>query len=84
MNTSNAVVRTKGAKRKKETKRYNVVLPAELIDQLQEIADQNHTSVLELIKRFIKLGLLVVRAETTPDLEFLVRERGVEKRVMLL
>jgi hypothetical protein len=68
----------------RNTKRYNVVLPAELFDQLQEVADQKHTTVLELIRRFIKLGLLAVRAETTPDLDFLVREHGVESRVMIL
>jgi hypothetical protein len=65
-------------------KRYNVMLPAELFDELQEVAKQKHTTVLELIKRFVKLGLLAVRAETSPDLDFLVRERGVESRVMIL
>jgi hypothetical protein len=66
------------------TKRYNLVLPAELYDQLQEVADEKHTTVLELIRRFVKLGLLAVRAETTPGLDFVVRENGVESRVMIL
>lgn len=68
----------------KGTKRYNLVLPTELYDQLQEVADQKHTTVLELIRRFVKLGLLAVRAETTPGLDFIVREDGVESRVMIL
>lgn len=74
----------KAAAQERRTKRYNVVLPEELFNELQEVADQKHTTVLELIRRFVKLGLLAVRAETTPDLEFLVRERGVESRVMIL
>jgi hypothetical protein len=65
-------------------KRHNLVLPEDLYNQLQEVADQKHTTVLELIRRFVKLGLLAVRAETTPGLEFLVRENGVESRVMIL
>lgn len=68
----------------KGMKRYNLVLPIELYDQLQEVADQKHTTVLELIRRFVKLGLLAVRAETTPGLDFIVREDGVESRVMIL
>jgi hypothetical protein len=68
----------------RSTKRYNLVLPAELFDELQEVADQKHTTVQELVRRFVKLGLLAVRAETTPGLDFLVRESGVESRVMIL
>jgi hypothetical protein len=74
----------KAPARTRATKRFNVVLPAELLSDLEEIAEAKHTTVLELIRRFIKLGLLAVRAETTPELEFIVRERGVESRVMIL
>ena len=75
---------------KKETpdaraiKRYNVVLPAALYDELQKVAAEKHTTVLELIRKFVKLGLLAVRAETTPNLDFVVRENGVESRVFIL
>jgi hypothetical protein len=66
------------------TKRYNLVLPQALYQQLQEVADERHTTVLELIKRFIRLGLLAVQAEDDPNLDFIVRENGVEKRLLVL
>jgi len=87
MNVDSGSTHVKGARErvgKKDTRRYNVVLPAELLDQLQEVADEYHTSTLDLIKRFIRLGLLAVRAEKTPDLEFFIREGGVEKRVLIV
>jgi hypothetical protein len=78
---STHVKSARGIRERKETRRFNVVLPAELLNQLQEVAHENHTTTLDLIKRFVKLGLLVVRAEKDPDLEFLIRERGVTERV---
>lgn len=66
------------------TKRYNLVLPQALYQQLQEVADERHTTVLELIKRFIRLGLLAVQAENDPNLDFIVRENGVEKQLLVL
>ena len=60
------------------------MLPGELLTELQEVADQKHTTVVELIRKFVKLGLLAVQAESTPGMEFLIRENGVEQRVLIL
>lgn len=70
--------------RSKDTRRCNLVLPGELLTELQEVADQKHTTVVELIRKFVKLGLLAVQAESTPGMEFLIRENGVEQRVLIL
>jgi DNA-binding PadR family transcriptional regulator len=66
------------------TKRFNLVLPEELVDEVQTIADRHHTTVLEILRRFVKLGLLVAKAEESPDKEFLLREGGKEQRLLLL
>jgi len=66
------------------TKRYNLVLPEELFNQLQEVANRKHTTVLELIRKFVKLGLIAVQAEDTPGTEFLLRENGIEQRILIL
>jgi ATP-dependent Clp protease ATP-binding subunit ClpA len=65
-------------------KRYNLVLPEELFRQVQELADREHTTVVEVLRRFIKLGLLATRVAETPDSAIILREGGREREVLLL
>jgi len=65
-------------------KRYNVVLPDDLFRELQELADQRHTSVVELMRRFLRLGLLVTRVSETPGSAVIVREGDRERELLLL
>jgi hypothetical protein len=65
-------------------KRYNLVLPEELYSELQTVAERHHTTVVELIRRFVKLGLLVAKAEESPDTAFLIRKGDEEQRLLLL
>lgn len=44
-------------------KRYHMEIPAELFDELQALADKNDTTVADLLRRFIKLGLLAAQTE---------------------
>jgi hypothetical protein len=67
-----------------KTKRYNLVLPEGLYDELHGLADRRQTTVVELIRRFIKLGLLVAKAEESPDTAFLIREGDKEQHLVLL
>lgn len=66
------------------TKRYNLVLPEELYQEVLTIADRRHTTVVELIRRFVKLGLLVAKAEESPDMAFILREGDKEQQLLLL
>ena len=68
----------------KEMKRYNLVLPQILFDELQRIADEKDTTVVEIIKRFIRLGLLVSNAEKSPDMSFVLRRGDREDQLLLL
>jgi rRNA-processing protein FCF1 len=65
-------------------KRHNLSIPQTVYDELQEVADQRQTSIIALIRQAIKLLLLVVRAESTPGMEFIIRENGTEQRVVIL
>jgi hypothetical protein len=67
-----------------KTKRYNLVLPEGLYDEVHGLAARRHTTVVELIRRFIKLGLLVAKAEESPDTAFLIREGDKEQQLVLL
>jgi hypothetical protein len=65
-------------------KRYNLSLPEELYQEVQALAEQRHTTVLELLRRFVKLGLLVAKSEGSPDMAFILREGDKERELILL
>jgi hypothetical protein len=67
-----------------DLKRYNLVLPEPLFRELQALADQRHVTMLELLRKFIRLGLLVSKAEETPGTLFLLREGDTERQLVLL
>jgi hypothetical protein len=65
-------------------KRYNLVLPEALFSEVQALADQRGVTVLELLRKFIRLGLLVAKAEDSPDTVFLLRDGETERQLVLL
>jgi hypothetical protein len=65
-------------------KRYNLVLPEPLFREVQELAEQRHVTVLEILRKFIRLGLLVAKAEESPDTVFLLRDGDTERQLVLL
>ena len=60
-------------------KRYNLVLPEDLFDEVGKAADARHTTVVEMIRRFITLGLLAIDLDETPGAALLIREREGEE-----
>lgn len=79
-------IRTRGdaTSVEKKMKRYNLALPEDLFDELQRMADSQQITVVELLRKYIKLGLLVNRALESPDSSLLIRERDVEKEIILI
>ena len=65
-------------------KRYNLVLPESLFHDVQTMADQRHVTVLELLRKFIKLGVLMAKAEEVPGTVFLLREGDTERQLVFL
>lgn len=65
-------------------KRYNLVLPEELFNEVQQIADERQTSVVDILRRFIKLGLLADQIEKSPDSALLIRQGNVERQIILV
>ena len=66
------------------TKRYNLVLPQELFDELQRYADSQHTTVAELLRRSIQLFLLAIKIAQTPGAALLIREGDTEREIILI
>lgn len=68
----------------KAIKRYNLNLPEDLFNELQGLADARQTTVVEILRKFIRLGLLAIQVEETPGSELLIKEGEVIKRIILL
>ena len=64
-----------------EMKRYSLELPVELFNEVRQIAHEQHTTVVEVIRKFIKLGLAI---EKTPDNALYIREGSSLCRLMFL
>ena len=67
-----------------DSKRYNLVIPRELFEKVEEIARENQATVIEILKRFIKLGLIASEVERDPEAKFLIREGETEREVVFL
>jgi hypothetical protein len=68
----------------KNLKRYNMVLPEPLYLELQDAAKQNDITIVELLRRFIKLGLIVHKVSKDPGAAFLIRTGDTEREVLFL
>lgn len=65
-------------------KRYNLVLPEELFDEIQKIADSKETTVLAVLRKFIKLGLIASELEEKPDSALIIRTGDKEQEIVLV
>jgi ATP-dependent Clp protease ATP-binding subunit ClpA len=70
--------------RERASKRYSLVLPESLYQEVQELSDREQTTVVEVMRRFIKLGLLATRIQETPDASIVIREGGRERELLIL
>ena len=64
--------------------RHNVVLPDELYVKLSEEARKRQASVVELIRRYISIGLVLTEIENSPDKELIIREKDHESRLIII
>lgn len=62
-------------------KRYNLVLPMEIFEQVQQVAKARHTTVAHILRQFIRLGLV---AEGNPDATLVIRRGEAERELVLL
>jgi hypothetical protein len=67
-----------------QPKRYNLAIHKELFAQLKEVAEAEGITVVELLRRYIKLGLLATKIQKTPGSALVIHEGGRERQVLLL
>jgi len=59
------------------------VLPSDLYDEVLAAADSRQTTVVQILKQFIKIGLLVIDLENTPGSALIIREGESEREIMM-
>ena len=64
-------------------KRYNLVIPEALFAEVEAIARRRQTTVVAIMRQFIKIGLLADRIEQDDNMDLLVREGG-ETRIITI
>ena len=69
---------------KKTLKRYSLALPEDLFGELQQLADTRQTTVVDLLRRFIRLGLMAAALEDAPDSALILREGDTEREIVLI
>jgi ATP-dependent Clp protease ATP-binding subunit ClpA len=70
--------------RRRQGRRYSLVLPDDLFTEVERLAERQHTSVVELLRRFTRLGLLAMQLQERPEAALIIREGGTERQLMLL
>lgn len=65
-------------------KRYNLALPEELFNEVQQLAEKRQTTVVELLRRFIKLGLIAAQVEDTPGAAIFIRDGDTERQIIFI
>lgn len=72
------------AERERGVRRYSLVLPETLFQQVQALADAEQATVADLFRRFTKLGLLVMEIQRAPDSSIVIRQGETEQRLLVL
>ena len=62
-------------------KRYNLVLPMETFEQVQQVARARQATVAHVLRQFVKLGLMV---EGNSDATLVIKQGGVERELVVL
>jgi hypothetical protein len=65
-------------------KRYNVIMPNKMHEELSDVAMTESMTVVELIRRFIKLGLLAYRLQNKSGSALIIEEDGVQTKIVLM
>lgn len=66
-----------------ERKRYNLVLPEDLFVAVQQMAREKDTTVVDLIRKFLRLGLVIADTEKSDLATIYVREGDQERQIHL-
>ena len=67
-----------------DTRRCNFWLPIELYDRVTAEATRRNTTVVEMMRKFIRLGLIAAELDKDPGSALIIREGDHEREIMLI
>jgi hypothetical protein len=65
-------------------RRYNLILPEELFQTVDNIAKKQHITTIDLLKKYIKLGLLASEIENDPDSKLIIRQGKTDREIIFI
>lgn len=65
-------------------KRYNLVIPTTLYEEVEALAKANHTTVVEVLRKFIRLGLVAHAVQESKDSQLIIRDGESERELLIL
>lgn len=66
-----------------DPKRFNLTMPMETFEELEAISQTDGRTVVDVIRRFISLGMLI-REIQARGAEVLIREEGKEDKLIVI
>lgn len=58
-----------------QSKKYTLSLPTEIYEKLNEIADKHDTSIKDVVRQVLKIGLVAVDLDDDPESAIIFRKR---------
>ena len=68
----------------RRTRRYLLVLPETLYQDIEQIAAEHETSVVDIMRRFLRLGVIGARLQETSNARLVIKEGDTEREIFLL
>ena len=65
----------------KDIKHYQMEMPAELFEEIQNLADSKGVTVVAIIRQFISLGMLVMK---DPDTTIILKKGDTQREIFPL
>lgn len=69
---------------KANAKRLHIVLPEKLYDEVQQVSLKHDIQISDILRRFIKLGLIAVKLEETEGSALILKEGDSSTEVRML
>jgi predicted DNA-binding protein len=79
--SADVITRREKAAAENTMRRFNLNLPSEVVERLEELADAKGATIQTLIRRFIILGLTAIELEKNADDGLIIRRDGVDRFV---
>ena len=67
----------------KNIARYNLALPTALYDEVKQAADKHGVTVVDIIRKFLQIGLMVIKLQDEPGAALIIREGDSERQILI-